>query len=184
MLVGVKSQKNDNRAPWVITGEENGRMYILLGGNGEPEVYNDRKEAEARALFISTGKLDPEPEPEPKSAPEPEPVRKGCFITTACEVALGKEFRDDGVELTTLRQHRDRMAAAYPHLDAKVREYYQKAPKIVANIDATADSEQRYREIFYSLVVPTNKLLEAGRDAEAVDFYYAGFKKLCSTYAV
>ena len=87
MLVGVKSQAGDNRGPWVITAEENGRMYVLLADGGQPEVYSDRKEAETRALFISSGKMDPEPQPEPE--PEPEPVRKGCFLTTACEVALG-----------------------------------------------------------------------------------------------
>lgn len=49
MLVGVKSQAGDNRGPWVITAEENGRMYVLLADGGQPEVYSDRKEAETRA---------------------------------------------------------------------------------------------------------------------------------------
>lgn len=182
MLIGVKSQGGDNRSPWVITGEENGRMYILLGGNGEPEVYKDRQEAEARALFISSGKMDPDPEPEPE--PEPEPVRKGCFLTTACEVALGDVFKDDGIELETLRFHRDRLAKENPYLQQKVLEYYAKAPQIVACINHESDSRQRYQEIYDSLIVPTSFFLENGQDEKAIEHYYQGFQRLCLRYGL
>lgn len=182
MLVGVKSQAGDNRGPWVITAEENGRMYVLLADGGQPEVYSDRKEAETRALFISSGKMDPEPQPEPE--PEPEPVRKGCFLTTACEVALGEQFRDDGVELETLRAHRDRLAAADDQLRDKVAEYYRAAPLIVSRIDAAPDPRAEYLRIYRDLVLPTNALLAAGRDAEAVATYYAGFSRLAEKYRV
>lgn len=180
MLIGVKSQAGDNRGPWVITAEENGRMYVLLADGGQPEVYNDRKEAESRALFISSGKLDPEPEPEP----EPEPVRKGCFLTTACEVALGEQFQDDGIELATLRAHRDRLAAEHLELRDKVTEYYRKAPLIVERINAQPTAREEYLDIYRSLVVPTNELLRAGDDAAAVETYYAGFAKLAAKYRV
>ncbi|WP_297007812.1 hypothetical protein [uncultured Corynebacterium sp.] len=109
---------------------------------------------------------------------------EGCFLTTACEVVLGEQFRDDGVELQTLREHRDRIATARPELHEVVAEYYEYAPQIVTEINASTDSGEVYRRIFDEMVTPTNALLAAGDDDAALACYYQGFRQLRTTYAV
>ena len=109
---------------------------------------------------------------------------EGCFLTTACEVVLGEQFRDDGIELRTLREHRDRIVAAHPELREVVAEYYEYAPQIVAEINASTDSDGVYHRIFDEMVTPTNALLTAGDDDAALDCYYRGFRKLRTAYAV
>lgn len=104
------------------------------------------------------------------------------FLTTACAVHFGDAFSDEGIELETLRVHRDRLAQERPALRSKVDEYYRLAPIIVSRIDEADNSAAVYREIFDQMVEPTNVALRSGDDDEAVRIYSEGFNRLKSIY--
>ena len=78
--------------------------------------------------------------------------KKFCFITTAVCQSQGKA--DDCLELTTLRDFRDGYLSQCPDGEALIQEYYQSAPVIVTNIQATSDSDARFAEINNSYIKP------------------------------
>ena len=103
------------------------------------------------------GKYDP---PEEKS---------GCFISTACAVAL--DLPDDCQELTVLRTFRDNYLLKREEGRRAVTRYYEIAPAIVARIDSLPSRSMIYRKIFSQLVRPSAKLIEAGLQAQAFSLY-------------
>lgn len=108
----------------------------------------------------------------------------GCYITTACEVVLADKFKDDGVELETLRKHRDRIKESSVDFRQVITEYYQYAPKIVDFIEIDPKREEIYQRVYDEIILPTNALLNQGADDEAIDLYYSGFRTLREMYAV
>lgn len=170
-IVGYRSKDLDDRAPYVITMQSKGRVFVLMDREkAEPEIHQTVAEAEERVHFIQSGEVDPEPQ------------SSDCFITSACAMVMGEKFRDDSIELETLRLHRDRLKEARAELAPMVDEYYESAPSIVRAIESSGDGETVYRRIFADMVKPTNALLSAGDDDGAVEVYYREFARLRERY--
>lgn len=164
MYVELRSRNDNDQAPWlVVARDKNDRAYVLMYQNN-PAQFDDREEAEAQLDRIRSG--------------EPDPVPGGCFLTTACEVALEDEFLDDGIELSTLRLHRDRLAEERPALRDDVEDYYAHAPQIVQKINENDDAAGIYQWIFDNMVVPTNEALAQGDDETAISVYKQGDESL------
>lgn len=168
MIFNYESKDQDGRAPYIIIVKDNNRPFLLLDREGVPEEFETVKEVEERIKFIQSGEEDPEPEESSSS----------CFITSACAVALGEAFRDDHVELESLRSHRDRLKNSRVDLADKVAEYYEIAPHIVSAINQRMDAAEIFREIYNNMIRPTNDYLENGQDNEAIDHYYREFSAL------
>ena len=92
-------------------------------------------------------------------------VERECFIATACLEAQG--LSADCWELNTLREFRDRFIRSLPLGAALVKIYYLIAPKIVARIDATADSEAIYWGLYQNMVLRSIELIEQGKNKVA-----------------
>ncbi len=93
----------------------------------------------------------------------------GCYLTSACVVALGKP--DDCHELTTLRRFRDTYMKDDAERAADVCRYYHTAPKIVAAIDALENAGDIYAAMYDELVLPCVKMIETGDLAGAYTLY-------------
>lgn len=100
---------------------------------------------------------------------------KGCFITTAvCEY---HGFPDDCVELNTLRHFRDTYMRSTPEMQAKVSQYYNEAPKIVAVI-AQLSGDMRsaiYEDMYHLYITPALEAIDAENPALAYEIYSALF---------
>ena len=72
-----------------------------------------------------------------------------CYLTSACVGYLGKP--DDCHELTVLREFRDNYLKKTEEGSALVKQYYEVAPKIVEQIDAS-DKQKEYYEYIYNVV--------------------------------
>ena len=98
----------------------------------------------------------------------------GCFLTSACVDALGKE--DDCYELETLRRFRDEWLALQEGGEQDIARYYAFAPGVVRQIDRLPDRMSLYARIYDELVAPCVRLIEAHKMQEAWDLYksYAG----------
>lgn len=92
----------------------------------------------------------------------------GCFLTSACVGHLGKA--DDCTELTTLRRFRDTYMKGTEERNALVTEYYAVAPKIVECIDASADKDAIYDDI-YGVITDCIGLINGGDNAAAQQRY-------------
>lgn len=90
----------------------------------------------------------------------------GCFITSACIVARG--LPDDCQELITFRNFRDKYVKKLPNGDQIIREYYEFAPKIVAEINRAEDNRAIYSELYERLVLKTVELVKLGKEEEAL----------------
>lgn len=168
MFAQPESKDRDGQAPYVVLLKDNKRLYLLIDAEGEPITFDDEEEAQAQCQRINNGEEDPEPETQ----------SDGCFITTACQMMLADEFADNHVYLDTLRQHRDRLAAAHPELADRVREYYEVSPSVVEAINTQQNSREIYQHVFNDMVKPTNEFLNRGDDNSAIDLYYTEFLKL------
>lgn len=93
---------------------------------------------------------------------------EGCFLTSACVGHLGKA--DDCAELTTLRRFRDTYMKGTEEGNALVTEYYAVAPKIVECIDASADKDAIYDDI-YGVITDCIGLINGGDNAAAQQRY-------------
>lgn len=96
-----------------------------------------------------------------------EPPKK-CFLTTACVMARG--LPDDCEELTILRRFRDGYMRALPQGEALIREYYQVAPPIVAQIDQRPDSDEIYEGI-YAIIQSCIRAIRADKPVRALAEY-------------
>jgi hypothetical protein len=116
-------------------------------------VTDSESEAAAREKGRSGEQLDADKDPDDKSG-------SGCFLTTACVETLG--FPDNCDELTTLRQFRDSFMLSFDEGKAEVKEYYERAPKIVKAISARPDAPMIYRRIFEEIILPCVKFIKQG----------------------
>ncbi len=82
----------------------------------------------------------------PVPPPAPAAAGGGCYITTACAVAMG--LPDDCEQLTVLRQFRDHYLLKTPVGPYLVEIYYADAPRIVEAINRLSDPGLAYRAIF------------------------------------
>ena len=78
----------------------------------------------------------------------------GCYITTAVMEAQGN---NNSPELTSMRKLRDRYGNWFAA--DEVKEYYQIAPRIVANINRSSNRSQIYKQLHSEYISPhINKL--------------------------
>ena len=93
----------------------------------------------------------------------------GCFLTTACTMALS--LPDDCDELVTLRRFRDSYMLTFEDGRSEVKEYYAIAPQIAKAISVRPNALAIYLRIFDEIVSPCVKLIKEGRLELARDTY-------------
>jgi len=92
-----------------------------------------------------------------------------CYITTA--VCLNSNLPDDCAELTVLRRFRDGYMMETTERRKMVEEYYERAPKAVATLKAKEGNAKIYTQIKFTYIDPAVKLIQDGRDEEALLLY-------------
>jgi hypothetical protein len=105
----------------------------------------------------------------------------GCFLTTACTTFKG--LSDNCSQLETLRKFRDQYVMSKPLGKELIREYYQKAPKVVAAI-ATRNIESQTK-VYDSLFERINYacfLINENNNEAAFNVYSETSKKLFSEF--
>ena len=100
----------------------------------------------------------------------------GCFVTTATLQEV--DTKDDGKELTTFRDFRDNYLKNKSYGPALVRDYYNTAPNVVAEIDSRENYKQLYKDIWKEHLRPINRLIEKGDNAEATSKYMLMMEEL------
>ena len=101
-------------------------------------------------------------------------------MTTACCEYYG--LPDDCVELTTMRQLRDRYLMNTEKGQQQVAEYYRIAPNIVEEINRSSNPQQHYKYI-YSMIQHCVDMVQKNRYEEAVNEYYKMINQLDLTFA-
>ncbi len=104
----------------------------------------------------------------------------GCFLTSACVDALGKE--DDCYELETLRRFRDEWLACQEGGEQDIARYYAFAPGIVRQIDQLPYKLVLYTAIYNELIAPCVSLIEEKKMQEAWNLYRSYTEELISKY--
>lgn len=104
----------------------------------------------------------------------------GCFLTTACTESRG--LPDDCMELQTLRAFRDNYMKQLPGGAAEVQEYYEIAPKILAQIDTLPDKAVILDKIYTDLVIPCIAEIQEGALSAAHERYRNYVQMLKDTY--
>ena len=89
-----------------------------------------------------------------------------CYITTAVMNAQGN---DNSPELNSMRKLRDRYGNWFAA--DEVREYYQIAPKIVANINRRFNSSQIYKQLHSEYIKPAHQQVTQGNYGTAHKIY-------------
>lgn len=95
--------------------------------------------------------------------------QNNCFITTAVCDSFGKA--DDCYELTTFRNFRDGWLANQPDGKSLIAEYYNIAPRIVANINRLADAAQIYKNVWQKYLAQCLKFIERGDNLSCKNKY-------------
>lgn len=78
----------------------------------------------------------------------------GCFLTTACMVALAPEFKDDCRELEAMRAMRDGYMQTLDEGPQLIKEYYRNAPSYVMWINAREDAEDVWKHLYNDYILP------------------------------
>lgn len=111
---------------------------------------------------------------------KPQSTGSGCFLTSACVDALGKE--DDCEELTILRVYRDGWLAQQPNGKAEIQEYYRIAPEIVEKIKMSGKSKEIFKRIYDDMVKPCVELIKKKEYEAAHSIYKEQTELLAATY--
>ena len=93
-------------------------------------------------------------------------VDEYCYITTAVMNAQG---HDNSPELTSMRKLRDRYGNWFAA--DEVREYYQIAPRIVANINRSSNRSQIYKQLHSEYISPAHQQVSQGNYGTAHKIY-------------
>lgn len=141
---GREDQANIDRSPIpliseMIQGPEDS-LYHLAHSDSENSAYDKGRSGEQLDSDKDKG--------------------SSCFLTTACVETLG--LPDDCDELTTLRRFRDTYMLSFEKGRAEVKEYYDKAPKIVKAISAKPNAPMIYRCIFNEVILPCVRFIKQG----------------------
>lgn len=102
-----------------------------------------------------------------------------CFITSACVEARG--LPDDCPELNTVRAFRDSYIKGLANGEEILREYYEVAPSIVAQINKADDREEVYLNLYEQLVLAV-ELIRSGKDFDAFRNYLTILAELKRRY--
>lgn len=92
-----------------------------------------------------------------------------CFLTTAC--VNERNLPDNCYELETLRKLRDYHMLQNREGKHLVEEYKNIGPQLIRIINDCENRSDIYNYIYSHLIVPSLRLIEAGRNAEAVQYY-------------
>jgi hypothetical protein len=92
----------------------------------------------------------------------------GCFLTSACVEYQGKA--DDCEELTALRKFRDEYMKPTENGQKLVKEYYEVAPEIVKNINAS-DKKDTYYKYIAEVVDKCVRLIKAEENERVLNEY-------------
>lgn len=103
-----------------------------------------------------------------------------CYITTAMCRDTGKA--DDCEELQTLRKYRDEVMLNNEVGRELVKEYYLKAPKIVAKIDQDPNHKEVYQQLREQYIEPAAHAARSGHNDEALHLYKSMVETLAKTY--
>ena len=106
--------------------------------------------------------------------------QNNCFITTAVCGSFGKA--DDCFEFTTLRKFRDTWLTAQPDGKSLIAEYYDIAPRIVANINRLANAKEIYKNIWQNYLEPCLKFIERGENLACRNKYVEMVRDLKQRY--
>ena len=94
-------------------------------------------------------------------------VDDGCFITTACMKAQGRQFDDNCHELVKLREVRDNYIAHLEHGPALIAAYKEFAPKYVEIINELTDSAVVWADLYGMFIAPAVKFADQGDNKRA-----------------
>ena len=97
------------------------------------------------------------------------PISNPCFVTTAVCDSFGKP--DDCFELMTFRKFRDTWLVAQPDGKALIAEYYDIAPRIVANINSLDNAAQIYKTIWKKYLAPCLEFIRNDDNLSCKDKY-------------
>lgn len=92
-----------------------------------------------------------------------------CFITAAVYDSFGKP--DGCYELTAFRKFRDNWLALQTDGKSLIDEYYDIAPKIVANINSLSDSAEIYKKLWRDYLSACLKSIEVGDNFKCKKIY-------------
>lgn len=101
-----------------------------------------------------------------------------CYITTAAVDHMGLD--DQGPELQTLREFRDKYMASTPEGRAEIAEYERTAPDITRAINAMPNAEEIYTRLFDEFIEPAVAAANAGH-FEAAHQIYRGMVEMLQT---
>jgi hypothetical protein len=159
--VGIMSLKYE--------GKISGDAELLPGFPKKPQLKISQKTQlwleTGKGVFTSLAYKDPSDNDD-----------ESCFLTTACTISKG--LPDDCMELTTLRRYRDSFLSATSEGASLVGEYYDMGPRIVKAINSRSNKTAIYDELYQSLVLPSIKLINEERLADARDYYKAYVENL------
>lgn len=104
----------------------------------------------------------------------------GCYITTA--VCKFQNKPDDCYELTQFRNFRDEWLVKQVQGQKLISEYYETAPKIVAQIDKLANKDEIYTNINEQYLIPCLKYIENKKMAQCEKHYTKMMNDLYKEY--
>ena len=116
--------------------------------------------------------------PYPKTTSDDDDM--GCFLTTAC--VHHKKLTDDCKELNTLRDLRDNFMMTNEEGREIVRNYKQIGPRLIQSINSFENREEIYEYMYQQLVLPSVKMVEEGKKAQAVEYYQDFVNGLTAKY--
>jgi hypothetical protein len=93
----------------------------------------------------------------------------GCYITTA--TLNNTDEPDDGETLSTFRNFRDTYMMETPERKAKLKSYYDNAPKVVAALDKYSGKDQAYQTMYDKYLKPAQYLINQGANDKAEQVY-------------
>jgi hypothetical protein len=153
------------------TGSTSYDTTDLGGGQHSVDVSSDGEGPDS-----DVGWEDPNAGSSDSSSSSSSSSSDSCFVTTATLQEV--DTKDDGKELTTFRDFRDNYLKNKSYGPALVRDYYNNAPKVVAEIDSRQNHKQLYQSIWNEHLSPINRLIEKGEEAEATSKYMLMMEEL------
>jgi hypothetical protein len=153
------------------TGSTSYDTTDLGGGQHSVDVSSDGEGPDS-----DVGWEDPNAGSSDSSSSSSSSSSDSCFVTTATLQEV--DTKDDGKELTTFRDFRDNYLKNKSYGPALVRDYYNNAPRVVAEIDSRQNHKQLYQSIWKEHLRPINRLIEKGEEAEATSKYMLMMEEL------
>ncbi|MEK6925773.1 MAG: CFI-box-CTERM domain-containing protein [Nanoarchaeota archaeon] len=103
----------------------------------------------------------------------------GCYLTTACVSSIG--LSDNCLELSVLRNFRDKILMTEPIGRRAVREYYEMAPEIVQSVWQKDNSRKIWNSVYGDIRKAVSLVLSGDFD-KAFDHYRQTTLKLKGAY--